>query len=607
MLIHVLVVAALGALPARAETTLRERTRAQDYSSLPILREALQGPDASARPEAAFALGQLGFVEVPEGDTEPVAGALTRAAAAELLIPAASDPDALLRRAAVEALGKVGGPDAESFLLAAATDYDAGVRGEAALALFRRRLLKRVPEYSTATVVRLTQLAGDPEPEVRWRAVYALARWSEPRAAKTLAAAQADGDARVRLFAVRGLGKIPAAPDPALAADPDVYVRAEAVAALSAAKAWDRIPDAVFADTSAHVRAAAADAAAESRDAARFSPLLLKELAEPGTLAPGRALIALARLRGDAAALDVDRARRDPRWWLRARAYEAASLLPEAEGALRQGVSDPDPRVASQALETLAASTAAIVDVLNGVLFDRKAPLETLGTAVDAATERAAPELIDGLLAAMGRAKGGDTVELREDLRKALLKTAAKNPKRSDEILKALKKYPAFADKPRRFRPLKTAPAVVFETERGSFTIALASADDAGNHVAAFVDGVKRGFYDGLIWHRVVTAFVVQGGDPRGSGWGDAGWRLADEINRLPFERGTVGTPKAGKDTGGCQLFVSLVPTPHLDGRYTVFGKVVEGMDVLDRTEPGDKILHARLKSAETPGYFKKP
>jgi cyclophilin family peptidyl-prolyl cis-trans isomerase len=351
----------------------------------------------------------------------------------------------------------------------------------------------------------------------------------------------------------------------------------------------------VFVDASAHVRAAAADAAAESRDAARFEPLVRKLLAEPGTLAPGRALLALARLKGDAAALDLSRARQDPRWWMRARAYEASALLPESDDVLRQGVQDADPRVASEALETLAASTAPIVDLLNHILFDEKASLEMLGTAVDAATERASPELVDGLFAALGRAKGAGSGELREDLRKALLKSAEKSSAR-DAILKALKKYPPFTDKPRRFRPLKAAPAVVFETEKGSFTIALASADDAGNHVAAFVDSVKRGLYDGLIWHRVVTGFVVQGGDPRGSGWGDAGWRLADEINRLPFERGTVGMPKAGKDTGGCQLFISLVPTPHLDGRYTVFGRVVDGMDVVDRLEPGDKILRARLR-----------
>jgi cyclophilin family peptidyl-prolyl cis-trans isomerase/HEAT repeat protein len=585
MLIQVLMAAALCAPPARA----------QDYSSLPVLRDALQGADPSARPQAAFALGQLGLIEVPEGDTEPVTAALTRAAATELLVPAASDADPVLRRAAVEALGKVGGPDAESFLLAAGTDADAGVRGEAALALFRRRLLKRVPEYSTAAVSRLIQLAGDPEAEVRWRAAYAFSRWPEPRAAQAAAAAQNDADERVRLFAVRALVKIRVAPGAARLADADVYVRAEAVAAFSAAKAWDKIPDAAFADPSAHVRAAAADAAGESGDAGRFAPLLLKMLAEPGTLAPGRAVIALARLRGDAAALDVARARQSASWWIRSRAYEASAFLPGAVETLRQGVDDADPRVASQALETLAASTAPVADLLNRVLNDPMAPLETLGTAVDAATERATPDLLDGLLSAMSRAKKSDTAELREDLRKALLAVAAKNPDKAALIAKELRKFPPFTDKPRRFRPLKAAPVVEFKTEKGDFTIALASAEDAGNHVAAFTDGVKRHLYDGLIWHRVVTAFVIQGGDPRGSGWGDAGWRLADESNRIPFARGTVGMPKAGKDTGGCQLFVSLVPTPHLDGRYTAFGRVVSGLDVLDRIEPGDKIVSAKL------------
>jgi len=596
MPVHVLMTLAFLVLPARAEPTLRERARAQEYSSLPILRDALQDPDAGARAEAAFALGQLGMVEAPEGSTEPAVAALTRAAAAEALAPAVSDPDPSARRAAVEALGKVGGRDSEPFLLAAATDADAGVRGAAALALFRRRFLKRVPEYSTAAVSRLALLARDPEADVRWRAAYAFTRWPEPRAAQVLDALQGDADSRARLFAVRALGKLKTAPAGQRLADPDVYVRAEAVAAFSAAKAWDKIPDAAFSDPAAHVRAAAADAAAESGDAARFVPLLEKTLAGPGTLAPGRAVIALARLSGAAAVPLVEKMRADPRWWLRARAYEAAAFLPGAEALLTAGVSDADPRVASQALETLAASTApAVVGIVDRVLRDPKAPLETLGTAVDAATGNPAPELVDALLAAMKNAKGPGTAELREDIRKALLASAEKNAARAGEIALALKKFPPFTDKPRRFRPLKKAPSVVFETERGSFTIALAGADDAGVHAAAFIQSVKKGLYDGLIWHRVVTAFVVQGGDPRGSGWGDAGWRLADEINRIPFERGTVGMPKAGKDTGGCQLFVSLVPTPHLDGRYTAFGHVVSGMDVLDRLEPGDKILRARL------------
>lgn len=585
----------LLALPAHAGMSLRDRARAQDYQSLPVLRAALQDPDAAVRAEAAFALGQLGLVEV-QGDTEPAIAVMTRAAAAQALFPAASDADPGARRAAVEALGKVGGPDAESFLLAAATDADPGVRGEAALALFRQRLLKRVPEYSTAAVTRLALLSADPEPEVRWRADYAFSRWPEPRAAKPLAAAQGDADWRARLFSVRALGKLGTAPDAARLSDPDVYVRAEAVGAFAAAKAWDKIPDAVFTDSSPHVRAAAADAAGASGDAARFAPLAEEVLASSGTLAPARALLALARLKGQAAVPELVKARKDPRWWIRASAYEASGLLPGAFEILSDGVSDRDPRVAAQALDTLAASTAPVEAVLDRVLRDPKSPLELLGTAIDAATARASPQLLGGLLSALERVRKTDEAELREDLREALEAVAAKSPDRAPEIKKALERLPEFADKPRKFRFLKTPPEVAFATEKGDFTIALASAADAGNHVAAFVDSVKRRLYDGLTWHRVVTAFVIQGGDPRGSGWGDDGWRLADEINRIPFERGTVGMPKAGKDTGGCQLFVSLVPTPHLDGRYTAFGRVVDGQDVLDRIEPGDKILSARLR-----------
>lgn len=585
----------LCAVPAVASPSLRERARAQDQASIPDFREALTSADAADRAEAAFGLGQLGLVDVPEGDTEPASGTMARAAAAELLAPAVSDPDPAVRRAAVEALGKVGGRDAESFLLAAATDYDAGVRGAAALALFRQRLLKRALSYSTEAVARLNQLAGDADAEVRWRAAYAFSRWEEPRAAAALAGLQGDSDARARLFAVRALGKLKTAPDAARLTDADLYVRAEAVTAFSAAKAWDKLPDAVFTDASAHVRAAAADAAAASGDAKRFTPLLEKMAVEPGTLASGRAVLALAKLEGAAAAPIVERAAADPRWWLRARAAEAAGLLPGHEMPLLRFAADADARVASQALETLAASTTpAVIALYDRTLRDPKAALETRGAVVDAAGDLADPALLEGLIVAKSFATGPGSSELREGLIKALKETAAKHPETAARAAVALKGFSEFTDKPRRVRALKDEPSILFVTERGSFTITVSN--EASNHAAAFVDSVKKKLYDGTIWHRVVTAFVVQGGDPRGSGWGDAGWRLADEIDRLPFLRGTVGMPKAGKDTGGCQLFISVVPTPHLDGRYTAFGRVTSGMEVVDKLEPGDKILSARLQ-----------
>jgi cyclophilin family peptidyl-prolyl cis-trans isomerase/HEAT repeat protein len=544
-------------------------------------RAALQSDDALARAKAAWDLGQIGLAEIPEGAPEPAVSISLREASVEALIPIAFDPEASVRRAAVEALGKLGGHDIEGALLSAGTDIDAGVRGEVALALFRRRFLKRVPEYSTATVNKLLTLAIDADAEVRWRAIYAFSRFPDERSAKTLTQSVKDPDKVTRLFAVRSLSKLGRSVDVSLLADPDIYVRAEAVAAFGAAKAAGELPLSVYEDPSAHVRAAAADALAATGDAG-LAVRLEKMADADGPMPRGRALIALAKLRGGAESARLSLARKAPHWWTRSKAYEASAFLPDAAAILSAGVADPDTRVAAQALETLAASTAPLAAVaIEAVLRDPKAQLELIGTAIDAAGERKSPAFAEALKAAWRRADL--TAEIRDSLRKALKASGV-----------TVKTGPAL-DKPKTFTPLAVSPTLILETEKGIVELIL-DAEAAPNTAAAIADTARRGVYDGKIWHRVVTAFVVQGADPRGSGWGDDGFRLADEVNRLPFLRGTLGMPKAGPDTGGCQLFVSLVPTPHLDGRYTAFGRVVSGMEVLDALEPGDKILTARLR-----------
>ena len=135
-------------------------------------------------------------------------------------------------------------------------------------------------------------------------------------------------------------------------------------------------------------------------------------------------------------------------------------------------------------------------------------------------------------------------------------------------------------------------PVVVIETDKGTLRLRC-FAEDAPIHVASFLDLVGKRHYDGLPWHRVVPNFVIQGGDPRGDGWGGAGYLLRDEISQVRYERGTVGMPKAGKDTGGGQLFITHLPTPHLDGNYTIFARVTSGLEVVDRIEVGDRILRA--------------
>jgi cyclophilin family peptidyl-prolyl cis-trans isomerase len=111
---------------------------------------------------------------------------------------------------------------------------------------------------------------------------------------------------------------------------------------------------------------------------------------------------------------------------------------------------------------------------------------------------------------------------------------------------------------------------------------------------------VRDGFFTNAEWHRVVPNFVVQDGDPRGDGEGGPGHTIRDEINQRPYVRGTVGMALEWADTGGSQFFITHSPQPHLDGRYTVFGQVVAGMDVLDRIQPRDRILRVRVWDGRT-------
>ena len=135
-----------------------------------------------------------------------------------------------------------------------------------------------------------------------------------------------------------------------------------------------------------------------------------------------------------------------------------------------------------------------------------------------------------------------------------------------------------------------------FDTDRGPIRIELA-ADKAPLTVANFVNLAKRGFYDGLNFHRVIADFMVQGGCPEGSGRGGPGYRFEDEANNgLRHERGVLSMANAGPNTNGSQFFITHVATPWLDGKHTVFGKVVEGLDVVDAIAQGDAIHSVKIE-----------
>jgi peptidyl-prolyl cis-trans isomerase B (cyclophilin B) len=129
-----------------------------------------------------------------------------------------------------------------------------------------------------------------------------------------------------------------------------------------------------------------------------------------------------------------------------------------------------------------------------------------------------------------------------------------------------------------------------FDTSRGLIKIEL-FADKAPLTVANFVNLAKRGFYDGLSFHRVIADFMVQGGCPEGSGRGGPGYRFEDETNNgVRHERGVLSMANAGPNTNGSQFFITHIKTDWLDGKHTVFGKVLEGLDVVDSVAQGDTI-----------------
>jgi len=145
---------------------------------------------------------------------------------------------------------------------------------------------------------------------------------------------------------------------------------------------------------------------------------------------------------------------------------------------------------------------------------------------------------------------------------------------------------------------------VHFETVRGEIVAELFD-DDAPGTVANFVglitgtkewtdpktgSKVKRPFYDGLTFHRVVPDFVIQGGDPAGNGTGGPGYTIKCETSgkKQKHERGSLSMAHRGKDTGGSQFFICHAPAPHLDRKHTVFGKVISGIEVVDAIRPGD-------------------
>ncbi len=160
----------------------------------------------------------------------------------------------------------------------------------------------------------------------------------------------------------------------------------------------------------------------------------------------------------------------------------------------------------------------------------------------------------------------------------------------------------AFAPAPASAQAPKTDPenTIILETKDGRVVIALRP-DLAPRHVERIKTLTRRGFYDGVVFHRVIDGFMAQTGDPTGTGMGGSDLpNVKAEFSNVPFRRATLGMARAqSPDSANSQFFIMFAPAPSLDGKYTVFGEVVSGMDVVDKIKKGDQAANGMVRGPD--------
>jgi cyclophilin family peptidyl-prolyl cis-trans isomerase/HEAT repeat protein len=621
------------------ERALRALARIQDPTTLDVILAGLEAPETPVRDEAAFAAGQLALSWEPLSDQEKerLTEALRKAEAAE--------SDAGVRRTLLESFSKLATPGAVQRLIERLGDLREGVAGRAALALGvagrRGASLADVPLERIGTL-----LAPSQPPETRYGATYLLIYVRRPEVRELLRQCAADASPDVRALCAKGFPDVAGQEDaPVLSRlleDPVPRVAAEAARSLAKLSASCGSACATLEALRALKRQAGSVAAG---DAAAGHAILA--MAQQGLPAAGRPVLEELRrvLReaprsGPAVALDdvawldcrlsaaMDRQTGTLAEVLRCggdRVPEPRRLAlglrevaqSQGQGGAKEAVawlSYPDARVRTAALEVVAArpvpeATSAVRALISdndlivagaaaataGTLKAREALPEIRALAARVKEE---PDLAGPIAPALVELEGKDaepTLRMwlghpHSNVRRVAAESLSKltgQPVRSSRV-----ELPLGA-----FRPA-AAPAgtkLTFRTRKGDITVAL------DTEQAPFTSGnlyelARKGYFRNVTFHRVVPDFVAQGGDPRGDGEGGPGYSIRCEMTRRPYTRGTIGMALSGKDTGGSQFFFTHTAQPHLDGRYTAFGEVTAGMEVVDALLEGDVILEVRAE-----------
>jgi cyclophilin family peptidyl-prolyl cis-trans isomerase/HEAT repeat protein len=353
--------------------------------------------------------------------------------------------------------------------------------------------------------------------------------------------------------------------------------------------------------------------------------LLLDIVGDPSPPVRAAAIRSLAQLDAENFITVLSGLDPDPHWSVRSALATVLGTLPPETGLPRLEAmrDDADERVIPAVVTSLAALKAPGALEMIGARLKTGDPIvrAAAATALGRLKPASGPGLLSeayktGLKDTTYVARGAALAALTEYGAAAAAPTLTEALSDNDWAIRVrasalLKQLDASSDAALKIRPAPTgrpesayeasrllsppvSTHVFIDTDRGTIQLELAVVD-APLSVETFVTLARKGFYDGLTFHRVVPDFVIQGGDPRGDGEGGPGFTVRDELSQEPYVRGVVGIALDWEDTGGSQFFITHSPQPHLDGRYTVFGQVISGMDVVDRLQQWDTIERIRV------------
>ena len=624
----------------------------------PDLTLLVGDPDPPIRRRAALAIGRVGLAEGGArlqpllADTDPdvremaafALGLLADKTAVSALTAALQDASPAVRGRAAEALGLIGdagsapavgemvstlvkngaiasmAPDDEQWPKAPEADA-------ARLGLFALVRLKSYEPLAAAVQDASGRVSG------WWPVAYALSRIDDRRAIPALQQLARTPGRYTRASAARGLGALKdAASVPLLRsmleqakADPAVsFTIVHALGQIGVPEAAEPILAVLTAErTDPGLRLEAVTALGVLKSEAAL-PYVQDLLTDEWPVMRAAAVRATAAIDPQGFPLVLSGMEPDAYWGVRAAIADALrSVGPDvAIARLRAMLDDQDQRVVPSAIDGLARLKAPDMDAL---LF---AQLKSADIGIRGAAARAIGQLKPAggpaaLRDAYRAAQGDNGFDVREEILTALaaygageavetlktaladkdwalrLKAAArlKTLDPSIETTQAIRPAPgtpiAPYDSPELTAP-KVSPHAFLETAKGTIEIEL-SVLDAPQTAQNFITLARKGYFNGLQIHRVVPNFVIQAGDPRGDGTGGPGYSIRDELNDRPYLRGTVGMALAGPDTGGSQFFITHSPQPGLDAKFTVFGHVVSGMDVVDKAQQQDVIQRVRI------------